>query len=163
MLSIIYGSSIFNSECKTLVCPVNCVGVMGKGLALSFKLVFPVFKWYKTLCNSEMLDVGNPVLYVQSDKPNILLFPTKYHWKDPSRLMWIIKGLENLFNPYPKGKVGFDVDSRKRPEYSFLKSVAFPALGCGCGGLSWEFVRPIMFNYLRPAKSNIEIYAPYGR
>jgi len=164
MLSIVRRGSIFDSECETLVCPVNCVGIMGKGLALSFKMLFPnMFRYYKSLCTSNILKAGKPAPFIRSDKPNILLFPTKNHWKDPSNLEWITLGLKKLSKPYPEWHTGFNIDSKRKSEYFFLKSVAFPALGCGCGGLSWDVVKPVMLNYLRPAKVDIEIYAPYGR
>ena len=78
---------------------------------------------------------------------SILNFPTKEHWRSPSKLSYIIEGLDWFCENYQK----YDISS-----------IAFPPLGCGNGGLSWEVVGPIMYSKLRDLPIEIEIYAPFG-
>lgn len=125
MLKLIENGDIFNSSCEYLVNPVNTVGVMGKGLALSFKNKFPNnFKKYKKYCNSGDFVVGKLLITSENNK-KIINFPTKIHWKDNSRIGFIIDGLKKL-------KIAIE----KRD----IKSVAMPKIGCGLGGLDWNLV-----------------------
>lgn len=125
MLKLIENGDIFNSECEYLVNPVNTVGVMGKGLALSFKNKFPNnFKKYKKYCQSGDFVVGK-LLIISENNKKIINFPTKIHWKDNSRIGFIIDGLKKL-------KIAIE----KRD----IKSVAMPKIGCGLGGLDWNLV-----------------------
>lgn len=118
---------IFKSGAKALVNPVNCKGVMGKGLALQFKLRFPQnFKLYKQACSDGSLVIGTVFGTRRPDGFHIINFPTKNHWKEPSNIQYIIDGLSSM------SKYLF-----KHPE---IDSVALPAIGCGLGGLSWEDV-----------------------
>ena len=78
--------NIFNSKCQALVNTVNCVGVMGKGIALECKLRFPgMFEKYKEFCDTKKIRPGILQLWKNS-KPWVLNFPTKMHWKDPSKI-----------------------------------------------------------------------------
>lgn len=129
--------SVFNVQADVLVNAVNTVGVMGAGIALEFKLRYPeMYKDYYTRCINNKVQVGKPYLY-----ENILNFPTKEHWKSPSRLEWLDKGLMYFSNSYKS--MG-------------IKSIAFPKLGCGRGGLDWEEVQKMMIYYFEPLK-DIEI------
>lgn len=137
MIEYITGKSIFESNAQTLVNPVNCVGIMGAGLALQFKNLFPnMFQEYKELCDNGGLSVGKSFLY----KGNkwIYNFPTKVHWKDNSKIEYINDGLKNF------------VDTYKRRQ---IRSIAFPKIGAGLGGLYWEDVKKSMEYYLK----NIDI------
>ena len=88
MLKKIKGN-IFNTRCQTLVNTVNCIGVMGKGIALECKLRFPdMFKKYKEFCEKELMKPGSLQL-CNNSKPWILNFPTKVHWKDPSKIEYL--------------------------------------------------------------------------
>lgn len=157
MITFISGD-IFDSECQTLVCPVNCVGVMGRGLAVEFRKRFPdVYEEYKQLCSVRRLSVGN-IYFVEIPDPHnerilqnkkILLFPTKYHWKDKSNIEDIENGLKMLLCLYYKEKYKFKHES-----------LAVPALGCGLGGLEWKQVRFIMIEYLSQLDIPVEIYEP---
>ena len=139
--------NIFESECSTIVNTVNCVGVMGKGIALEFKKRYPdMFSDYVRRCNSGEVFPGRPYVF-QNEKTSILNFPTKDHWRSPSRLSYVIDGLDWFVDNYQK----YDI-----------RSIAFPPLGCGNGGLSWDTVGPIMYQKLRELPIDIEIYAPYG-
>jgi O-acetyl-ADP-ribose deacetylase (regulator of RNase III) len=139
MIKYINGN-ILKVSADALVNPVNCVGVMGRGLALTFKQNFPImFKEYQGVCKDKELDFGKlHVFEIQHSmldslnkifgdinfvwKPRYIInFPTKYHWKDSSKIENIRKGLVVL-----KEKI-LELD---------IKSIALPALGCGLGGLS---------------------------
>lgn len=147
MLKVLIGN-MFESPNQTLVNTVNCVGVMGKGVALEFKKRFPqMFAEYTEICHQKKLKPGNPYLYTDLAGASVLLFPTKDHWRSPSRLEYIIEGLDWFVDHYK------DLG---------ITSVAFPPLGCGNGGLSWDVVGPIMYNKLKDLPIDIEIYAPYG-
>lgn len=145
MLTIIRSGNIFNSNAQMLVNPVNCVGVMGKGLALDFKRRYPrMFVSYEALCRSHALKPGEPCLFFSSDNtPDILLFPTKDDWRNPSRLEWIDKGLQWFAGNYS----AYDI-----------KSVAFPLLGCGNGGLPRNAVKQMMIENLGRLPIPVELY-----
>ncbi len=143
MISYVHGD-IFTSEAQVLVNAVNTVGVMGKGIALEFKRRYPqMFKEYQGICKAGQFKVGQLWLYKSADKW-ILNFPTKIHWRDPSRLEYIEAGLRTFAAIYAQDEI---------------TSIAFPQLGCGAGGLDWESqVRPLMERYLSPLSIRIEIY-----
>lgn len=127
-------TSVFNANAELLVNPINCMGVMGAGLALEFRLRFPaMFEDYVVRCERKEVRPGIPYLYRGDGHPAILNFPTKAHWKYPSRLEWIDQGL-----------VWFAENYRKLG----VSSVAFPLLGCSKGGLQWQEVRPLMERHL---------------
>jgi O-acetyl-ADP-ribose deacetylase (regulator of RNase III) len=128
-------TTVFNSGAQTITNTVNCHGVMGAGLALEFKLRYPKMEEdYQERCKRKDVRVGKPYLY-KGDYPQwILNFPTKNHWRYPSKLSWIEDGLRYFCDRYEIGKIS---------------SVAFPKLGCSRGGLEWPVVREIMESYLR--------------
>jgi O-acetyl-ADP-ribose deacetylase (regulator of RNase III) len=114
--------NIFDSKAQTIVNTVNCVGGMGKGIALEYKKKYPLmFEKYKELCSHNLFEIGK--LWLYKDEQNerwILNFPTKTHWKYNSRYCYIEKGLEKFVDTYKeKG----------------ITSIAFPLLGCTNGGL----------------------------
>lgn len=142
MLTYLKGD-IFTSPAKVLVNTVNTVGVMGKGIALEFKKRYPeMFKLYQSKCDDKSFDIGNLLLW-KKDEKWVLLFPTKKHWRSPSKLSDIEKGLEKFAQNYDK--LG-------------IESIAFPKLGCGNGGLDWEDVKPIMEKHLKNLPIHIYIY-----
>lgn len=142
MLTYIKGD-LFSSPAQVLVNTVNTVGIMGKGLALEFKTRYPeMFKEYQKVCNDNLLDIGKLFLWKKEDKW-VLLFPTKKHWRSPSKLDYIEKGLEKFVQSYDE--LG-------------IESIAFPKLGCGNGGLDWADVKPLMEKYLKHLPINIYIY-----
>jgi O-acetyl-ADP-ribose deacetylase (regulator of RNase III) len=120
-------------EFKTdaLVNTVNCVGIMGKGIALQFKKKFPEnFKQYERACRSGEVQLGKMFIVPTnnlSEPHYIINFPTKDHWRNPSRLESIATGLQDLVAQVKKLNI---------------KSIAIPPLGCGNGGLEWSEVRP---------------------
>ena len=138
--------NIFETECSTIVNAVNCVGVMGKGIALEFKKRYPdMFSEYVNLCRDSQVKPGIPYVYFDKSGVKILNFPTKNHWRNTSKLSYIIDGLDWFAENYR----GYDIET-----------IAFPALGCGNGGLSWENVYSIMNKKLSSIPIYIEIYSP---
>ena len=139
--------NIFESDCSTIVNTINCVGVMGKGIALEFKKRYPdMFMDYVRKCDKAEIRPGKPYFF-QNGEISILNFPTKDHWRSPSRLSYVEDGLNWFVENYEK--------------YG-IKSIAFPPLGCGNGGLDWDVVGPVMYQKLNDLPIKIEIYAPYG-
>ncbi len=162
-LSLAKGDMFF-SEMQTLTISVNCVGVMGKGLASRAKDQFPdVYVGYQALCHNKTLQPGKPALIKReiardkelADSPEtmtdlnretwFLLFPTKDHWKNPADIKAIETGLKWICENY---------------QQQGIKSLAVPALGCGLGWLSWSQVGPLMCKYLSKLTINTCIYLP---
>lgn len=138
---------IFESKAQTIVNPVNCKGHMGKGLALAFKEGYPdMFVVYQEECRTGKLRIGKPTLYSNST-PWILNFPTKNHWRDPSKLEYIDEGLQFVVANYKQ--LGID-------------SIAFPKLGAGLGTLSWDEVGPLMAKDLSQLVIDVYIYITEG-
>lgn len=140
---------IFQSEAQTLVNTVNCVGIMGKGIAAEFKKRFPeMFKDYVARCERRDVKAGVPYLFKESMfSPQIINFPTKTHWRAASRIEDIEKGLKILSEKYKEWGV---------------ESIALPPLGCGNGQLLWESVGPLIYKYVSKWDISVEMYAPYG-
>ncbi|HVB61124.1 MAG TPA: macro domain-containing protein [Ktedonobacteraceae bacterium] len=134
---------IFDSTAQIIVNAVNCEGYMGKGLALAFKQRYPdMFRVYQQECKTGKLRIGRPTLYKEST-PWILNFPTKDHWRPPSKMEYIEKGLAYFVAHYKE--VG-------------ITSIAFPKLGAQNGKLSWDDVGPVMAEYLGPLDIDVYIY-----
>lgn len=136
-------TSILESTAQTLVNTVNCVGVMGKGLAKAFKERDPaMFKAYKSICERKLLEPGKLWLW-QGSSGWVLNFPTKQHWRSSSRLEWIEAGLKK-----------FVAEHSERG----INEVSFPRLGCGNGGLDWDDVRPMMEHYLKKVQITVYVH-----
>lgn len=141
-ITIVTGN-IFNSSCQTVVNTVNCVGIMGAGIALECRLRYPnMYAQYVNLCNDGALDVGKLWLYKGNDRW-ILNFPTKKHWKFPSKEVYLRQGLEKFVQSYHEKKI---------------ESIAFPLLGAQHGGLDPEQSLGLMQHYLGRCEIPIEIY-----
>jgi O-acetyl-ADP-ribose deacetylase (regulator of RNase III) len=141
-MEIIKGN-IFTTQCQTIVNPVNCVGVMGAGLAFECRLRYPeMFEKYVEICKEGKLKVGLLWLF-QSDNKWILNLPTKNDWKYPSKEEYLIKGLEKFVMTYKERGI---------------TSIAFPLLGADRGGLPSDVVLDIMKSYLSDLPIEIEIY-----
>lgn len=138
---------ILGSRAQTLINTVNCVGVMGKGIALLFKNNYPeMFDDYKLKCDKGEVKLGVPYLYKVSDSRWILNFPTKAHWRNDSNLKDIENGLIYL--------------AKHAAEWG-ITSLAVPPLGCGNGKLNWDDVYPLILHHLRPLGIPIEVYVPF--
>lgn len=142
MAKIITGN-IFTTAAQTIVNTVNCVGVMGAGLALECRLRYPeMFKRYAVICENKQLDVGMLWLYKAPERW-ILNFPTKRHWKDPSLESYLHLGLRKFVETYRDQGIA---------------SIAFPLLGAQSGGLDSDRVEQIMLDYLEDVVIPVEIY-----
>ena len=142
------GDNIFNSRTETLVNTVNCVGIMGKGLAKEFKKHFPeMYEEYRIRCTNNEIKPGHPYIWKNTTGgKSVLNFPTKEHWKGNSRVEWIESGLKIFTDNYHNWEI---------------VSIAFPALGCTNGGLDWESIEPLMLHHLQKLRDiTIEIYPP---
>ena len=143
-IKIVRGN-IFNTKAQTVVNTVICVGVMGKGIALVYKLRYPqMFDIYHDYCKRHLISIGKLWLYKgDGTDPWVLNFPTKFHWKYPSKIEYIEQGLKKFVDTYDK---------------CGITSVAFPMLGTHNGGLDKDAVRALMINYLSQCNIPIEIY-----
>jgi O-acetyl-ADP-ribose deacetylase (regulator of RNase III) len=125
--------NLLDADVKALVNTVNTVGVMGKGLAFQFKRRFPSnYEVYAGACRRGEVQVGRMLVVetVRHTAPRFIInFPTKKHWRDPSRLEYVHAGLIALVS---------EVRTRG------IQSIAIPPLGCGNGGLAWSEVRPLI-------------------
>ena len=138
--------NIFSSDKQTIVNTINCVGVMGKGVALGFRLRYPeMYEKYRELCKTRQIAVGKLWLYKQSREGLqwILNFPTKIHWKFPSKMEYIEAGLQKFVDTY---------------EEKGITSIAFPLLGTHNGGLDKIEVLDMMHSYLEKCSIPIDIY-----
>jgi O-acetyl-ADP-ribose deacetylase (regulator of RNase III) len=138
--------NIFNSSCQTVVNTVNCVGVMGKGIALVYKLRYPnMFAIYKKHCDNRLIETGKLWLYKEGDEgdPWVLNFPTKNHWKYPSKMEYIESGLKKFMETY---------------KLQGITSIAFPLLGAHNGGLERNDVLTLMTSYLDKCEIPVEVY-----
>lgn len=136
-------TSILTSQAQTVVNTVNTVGVMGKGLAAAFKARFPdMAKAYRKLCAAKQFQIGQLWLWKAPDQW-VLNFPTKKHWRNPSKLSYVEVGLKKFVAQY---------------EERGIHEIAFPRLGCGNGELDWQDVRPLMESYLKPLPITVYIH-----
>ncbi|MDF2627292.1 MAG: hypothetical protein K0R39_1123 [Symbiobacteriaceae bacterium] len=143
MITYVIGN-LFESPAQVLVNTVNTVGVMGKGIAKEFKDIYPdMFARYQRLCEEKRFDIGQLWLY-KTDHKWVLNFPTKRHWRHPSRLEYIEAGLQKFAATYKERGI---------------TSIAFPMLGCGNGELDWDTqVSPLMERYLRNLLLDVYVY-----
>ena len=147
MITFIHGD-LFESPAEVYVNPVNCIGVMGSGLAAAFKARFPNnFEIYKHACYGHQVKIGNVHIVRDSNGKGlryIVNFPTKLHWKDPSKIEYVYYGLVALKAWLVREKI---------------KSVAIPKLGCGKGKLDWALVKETIKSVLGDLEGiNIIVY-----
>ena len=137
---------LFAAPVDCLINPVNCVGVMGKGLAREFKRRYPaMFASYQEACRAGRLRPGRLHIWQAPDGARIVNFPTKRHWREPSRYQDIEAGLDAL---------------RGYLEAQGPVRVAVPPLGCGLGGLDWERVKDMIGRKLEGLTAQILIFEP---
>jgi len=146
MIEFIKKGNLIETDAEALVNTVNTVGVMGKGVALQFKKAFPDnFKKYAKAVKNSEVQIGK-IFVSETGKftypKYIINFPTKKHWRYPSKLEWIREGLKDLRN--------FIIHNN-------IKSIAIPPLGCGNGKLKWKEVKPLIINSLEDI-SNLQIF-----
>ena len=148
---------------EALVNTVNCIGIMGRGIALQFKKFFPEnFKAYADACEQEEVSPGRmfvhlterehptgqlPLIEEQRPDPKYIInFPTKKHWRGGSRMDYIESGLVDLVKVIKENKI---------------RSIAIPSLGCGLGGLDWKEVKPRIASALGALENvRVIVYEP---
>lgn len=143
---------ILKDDAEALVNTVNCVGVMGRGIALQFKNAFPEnFKEYKKACKQGNVQPGRMFVYETGSltQPRYIInFPTKRHWRGRSRMIDIVEGLKDFV---------------KTIQEKQIRSVAIPPLGTGLGGLDWSEVRSLIEGALEPLEGvHVVVYQPDG-
>jgi O-acetyl-ADP-ribose deacetylase (regulator of RNase III) len=137
---------ILRSQAQTLVNTVNCVGVMGKGVALAFRRAYPeMYRDYVARCRAGEVLPGRPYLYKTGTRRQIINFPTKGHWRSDSRISDVRGGLAVV---------------RTHLSEWGIDSLAFPALGCGNGGLDWADVKPLIAEAFADTPIDVEVYEP---
>ncbi|MBT0768356.1 macro domain-containing protein [Kineosporia sp. J2-2] len=144
------GNDLLAEPADALVNPVNTAGVMGRGLALQFRQAWPaMYADYRQACRNGEVTIG--IMHVWAtghEQPRYLInFPTKRHWRSPSRLPDIQAGLSDL------AATVSDLA---------LTSIAIPALGCGLGGLPWPDVEAAIRHTMAPltATTDVTVFAP---
>ncbi|MBZ2187186.1 MAG: macro domain-containing protein [Bryobacter sp.] len=142
--------NILHADVEAMVNTVNCVGIMGRGVAAQFKDAFPAnFKEYKAACDQGEVQPGRMFVHQTGSLTNprlIINFPTKRHWKGKSRIEDIVSGLADLRNVIK--------------EYD-IRSIAIPPLGSGLGGLNWSEVRPLIVEALSDMNDlDVWLYEP---
>ena len=148
MIKFLQGN-LLDAPTQALVNTVNTVGVMGKGIALMFKEAFPGnFRAYEEAARRKDVQIGRMFVTENQmlDGPQWLVnFPTKKHWRHPSKLEWVREGL---------------VDLRRVIEEKKIRSIALPPLGCGNGGLDWSDVRPEIERSLGDLDLDVWVFEP---
>jgi len=138
--------NLLHAKVEALVNAVNCVGVMGRGIALGFKKAFPAnYSAYRDACKRGEVIPGKMFVFQTdaSGQPKFIInFPTKRHWRSKSQMKDIESGLKALIEVVKKNN---------------LRSVAVPPLGCGHGGLDWSEVNARMESTFRELPDHVEI------
>lgn len=142
---------MFEYPAHARVNTVNCVGVMGKGIALLFKTRYPdMFRQYATVCESKELQPGTAFVWKAEDLADeeaiIVNLPTKVHWRDPSKYEYVAKGLRWLREYLIRERIA---------------SITVPALGCGNGGLEWTLVQPFIDEWLGDIDTEVLVFPPH--
>ncbi|MGU3494155.1 macro domain-containing protein [Xanthobacteraceae bacterium A53D] len=152
MISFTHGN-LLESNAQAVVNTVNTVGVMGKGIALMFKELFPEnFKLYEDACKRKEVRLGKMFVTERMSMYGpkwIINFPTKAHWRFPSQLGWIADGLDDL---------------KREITAKGIRSVALPPLGAGNGGLNWSDVKALVIEKLGPLEGvEVIVYEPTSK
>ena len=141
--------NLLAARVEAMVNTVNTVGVMGKGIALQFKMNFPDnFRAYVAACERGEVEIGK-MFVTKTNRMDglqyIINFPTKKHWKQPSKLEYIQAGLIDLKRILLENNIG---------------SIALPPLGCGNGGLDWAVVKPLIQDALGNLPVSVIVFEP---
>ena len=147
MITFVNGN-IFEAKTQAIVNPVNCKGVMGKGIAITIKMKYPdVFNAYEEDCDQGLYKPGGVRIYRQTSTNKlpmyVVCFATKDNWKKPSELDWIKQGLPKLVDIIL---------------INDINSIAIPKLGCGNGKLEWKDVKPLIEEGLANINCDIVVY-----
>ena len=141
---------ILESKAPIIVVPVNCKGVMGKGLALQAKQKWPkMFESYKSFCEGacpsypDGLEPGGVVCIQQEPNRYVACLATKDDWRNPSKLEWVETGLKQLV------VLSMQIN---------FCHIAIPRIGCGLGGLDWCDVKPIVYRVFENTPITVDLY-----
>lgn len=147
MIEYVKGNLFDHLYLDALVNPVNCVGVMGAGLAKEFKSRYEDnFNSYNKACRMGDLIPGRSFVFHNKSNPKYIInFPTKRHFKDSSRIKDIDRGLDDL------SSIIMELG---------IQSLGIPAIGCGLGGLSWSDVKSLILSHLGPLNCKILVFDP---
>ena len=141
--------NLLEDDAQALVNTVNTVGVMGKGIALQFKQRFPAnFVTYAQACKQGQVRTSRMFVTEPGELTGphwVVNFPTKQHWRDPSRMDWVVDGLQDL---------------RSFLVSHTVQSIALPALGAGLGGLPWPLVRGHIESAFGDLPLDVRVYEP---
>lgn len=151
MIKIVTGN-LLDADAEAIINTVNTVGVMGKGIALQFRMAFPAnYEAYKKACDHKEVQTGSMFVFDMGRMVNpryIINFPTKRHWKGKSRMEDVESGL---------------IDLIKVVKELGIHTIAIPPLGCGNGGLKWSEVRPrIVTAFKELPDVQVLLYEPAG-
>jgi len=151
-IKMVEGDLLKESDVDVIVNTVNCVGVMGKGIALQFKKKWPEnFKAYADACKRKEVKTGKMHVFnagALATPKFVINFPTKDHWRGKSKVEYITEGLKDLV------KVIKELN---------IHSIALPPLGCGNGGLEWELVKELIEkSFSTIPEVEVRLYAPDG-
>lgn len=141
---------LLKTPAEALVNTVNTVGIMGKGIALQFKLAYPGnYSAYEAACKHEEVRIGKMFVFRRENNPRFIInFPTKTHWKGKSKIEDIKSGLKALIEVVKNENI---------------QSIAVPPLGCGNGGLDWDEVRPLIEQAFRELPDvEVQLFYPEG-
>jgi O-acetyl-ADP-ribose deacetylase (regulator of RNase III) len=152
MTVTIKSGDLLKEETDAIINTVNCVGIMGKGIALQFKQRWPQnFKAYAAACERKEIRPGKMFVYDFGEwsKPRFIInFPTKVHWRGDSEIEYIKEGLHDLILQVKR--LG-------------IKSLALPPLGCGNGGLDWDDVRSVILDAFKDhPEIQVDLFEPKG-
>jgi O-acetyl-ADP-ribose deacetylase (regulator of RNase III) len=148
---IFTSGDILQAGTEAIVNTVNCVGIMGRGIALQFKNAYPAnFKAYKLACDRGAVEPGKMFIFDSKAMLNpryIINFPTKRHWRGKSKIVDIEAGL---------------IDLREQIVALDIRSIAIPPLGSGLGGLDWNEVRALIMQVLDDLPDvEVQIFEPH--
>jgi len=142
-----YYGDLLQSRRQTLTCTTNCEGAMGAGLALAFKQQHPAsFEAYRALHRQGALQIDRLHVAPLGNGQQVLYFPTKDRWRDPSQLEWLENNLATLARDY---------------RLLGIESLAIPPLGAGLGGLEYQAVHRLVYRHLKDHPLLVEFYVPY--
>lgn len=140
-----FTGNVFDVYCDIRINTVNCVGVMGAGIAREFKDRYPaMFEDYAKRCRRRTVVPGCPFLW-EGNLTKIINFPTKNHWRNSSEYEYIENGL-----------VWLNAFLSEMPSLT----IAIPPLGCGHGGLKWDIVKPMIVDHLKELNHDILLFQP---
>jgi O-acetyl-ADP-ribose deacetylase (regulator of RNase III) len=151
-IQIVHGDLLKQTDVDAIVNTVNCVGVMGKGIALQFRNKWPENnRAYEQACKEKKVRTGKMFVFDSGGlvKPHFIInFPTKNHWRGKSKIEFIKTGLDDLIYEVKKLRI---------------RSIAIPPLGCGNGGLDWTEVKPLIENaFAELDRVEVRLFEPAG-